>query len=74
LAQLRKIAHICVLFNAYTGKWVCRATGDRLQSPCYLSSVDHDEELDADIIKYSFVNKTIQLWNQLPVDALGTLL
>jgi hypothetical protein len=23
--------------------------------------------------KYSFVNKTIQLWSQLPADALGTL-
>jgi hypothetical protein len=23
--------------------------------------------------KYSFVNRTIQLWNQLPADALGTL-
>jgi hypothetical protein len=26
-----------------------------------------------DIGKYSFVNRTIQLWNQLPADALGTL-
>jgi hypothetical protein len=25
-----------------------------------------------DIGKYSFVNRTIQLWNQLPEDALGT--
>jgi hypothetical protein len=25
-----------------------------------------------DIGKYSFVNRTIQLWNQLPADALGT--
>jgi hypothetical protein len=23
--------------------------------------------------KYSFVNRTIQLWNQLPVDALGAV-
>jgi hypothetical protein len=23
--------------------------------------------------KYSFVNRTIQLWNQLPADVLGTL-
>jgi hypothetical protein len=23
--------------------------------------------------KYSFVNRTMQLWNQLPADALGTL-
>jgi hypothetical protein len=26
-----------------------------------------------DIRKYSFVNRTIQLWNQLPEDALGAL-
>jgi hypothetical protein len=26
-----------------------------------------------DIRKYSFVNKTMQLWNQLPADALGTV-
>jgi hypothetical protein len=26
-----------------------------------------------DIGKYSFVNRTVQLWNQLPADALGTL-
>jgi hypothetical protein len=26
-----------------------------------------------DIGKYSFVIRTIQLWNQLPADALGTL-
>jgi hypothetical protein len=26
-----------------------------------------------DIGKYSLVNRTIQLWNKLPADALGTL-
>jgi hypothetical protein len=26
-----------------------------------------------DIGKYFFVNRTIQLWNQLPADVLGTL-
>jgi hypothetical protein len=26
-----------------------------------------------EIEKYSFVNRTIQLWNQLPEDALGAL-
>jgi hypothetical protein len=26
-----------------------------------------------DIGKYSFVNRTIQLWNQLPADVLGTV-
>jgi hypothetical protein len=26
-----------------------------------------------DIGKYSFINRTIQLWNQLPADVLGNL-
>jgi hypothetical protein len=52
--------------------------GDTLQSPCYLSRVDHDRKIRSRkqktiIGKYSFVNRTIQLWNQLPADALGTL-
>jgi hypothetical protein len=43
-----------------------------------LSRVDHDRKIKSrkqktDIGKYSFVNRTIQLWNQLPADALGTL-
>jgi hypothetical protein len=43
-----------------------------------LSRVDHDRKNRSrkqrtDIGKYSFVNRTIQLWNQLPADALGTL-
>jgi hypothetical protein len=29
--------------------------------------------LDTDIGKYSCVNRMIQLWNQLPADAFGTL-
>jgi hypothetical protein len=40
--------------------------------------VDHDKKIRSrkqktDIGKYSFLNRTIQLWNQLPADALGTL-
>jgi hypothetical protein len=43
-----------------------------------LSRVDHNRKLRSrkqktDIGKYSFVNSTIQLWNQLPEDVLGTL-
>jgi hypothetical protein len=43
-----------------------------------LSRVNHDRKIRSrkqttDIRKYSFVNRTIQLWNQLPADALGTL-
>jgi hypothetical protein len=43
----------------------------------YMSRVDHDRKIRnrkqrTDIRKYAFVNRTIQLWNQLPADALGT--
>jgi hypothetical protein len=40
--------------------------------------VNHDRKIRSrkqktDIGKYSFVNRTIQLWNQLPADAFGSL-
>jgi hypothetical protein len=35
--------------------------------------VQQSRKQRTDIGKYSFVNKTIQLWNQRPADALGTL-
>jgi len=42
-----------------------------------LSRVDHvrkirDRKQRTQIGKYSFVNKTIENWNQLPAEALGT--
>jgi hypothetical protein len=54
------------------------AIGDRLEKPCYLSRVDHNRKIRSrkqktDIGKYFFVNRTIQLWNQLPEDILGSL-
>jgi hypothetical protein len=66
LTQRRKIAPICVLLKAYTGERTWKAVGN------------HDRKIrnrkqKTDIGKYSFVNRTIQLWNQLPADALGTL-
>jgi hypothetical protein len=78
LAQRRKISRICPLFKTYTGERAWKVVGDRLRSPCYLSRVDHDRTIRGskqrtDIGKYSYVNRTIQLWNQLPADALGTL-
>jgi hypothetical protein len=77
LAQRRKIARIFALFKTYTGERAWKAIGDRLQRPHYLSRVDHNRKIRnkkhrTDFRKYSFVNKTIQLWNQLPADALGT--
>jgi hypothetical protein len=43
-----------------------------------VSRVDHGRKIRSrkhktDIEKYSFVNRTIQLWNQLPTNASGTL-
>jgi len=48
-----------------------------LQRPYYLSRADHDWKITnrrkgTDIGKYSFVNRTSQLWNKLPMNALGT--
>jgi hypothetical protein len=52
-----------------------KAICDRLQRPCHLSRVDHDKIIrcrkqKTNIEKHSFVNRTIQLRNQLPADAL----
>jgi hypothetical protein len=62
----------------YTGEQAWKAIGDRLQRPFYLNRVDHDRKIRSrkqktNIRKYSFVNGTIQHWNQLPADALGIL-
>jgi hypothetical protein len=43
LAQCRKIARICAY--VFTGERFGGFTGIRLQSPCYLSRVDHDREM-----------------------------
>jgi hypothetical protein len=45
--------------------------------PCYLSRDDHDRKIrirkqGTVIGKYSFVNRTIKLWNDLPAEALVT--
>jgi hypothetical protein len=54
-----------------------KAIGERLQEPCSLSRNDHDPKITSkkqrtDIGKYSFVNRTIKLWNNLPTEALVT--
>ena len=77
LAQRRKIARTCVLYKAYFGEPAWKVIGDRLQRPYYLSKFDHDWKIRKskhrkDIRKYSFVNRTIQLWNKLPMNDLGT--
>jgi hypothetical protein len=45
LTQRRKRARICAVFKAYTGERACKAIGDRLQKPCYLSRIDHDRKI-----------------------------
>jgi hypothetical protein len=77
LAQRRKIARMCALFKAYTGARAWKAIGDRLQASCYLSRVGHFWKIRArkqrtDVGKYSFVNRTINDWNQLPEEVRGT--
>jgi hypothetical protein len=78
LVSLRKLSRICALFKAYSGERAWNAISDRLQRQHYLSRVDHERKIKhrrqrADIGKYSFVNRTIQDWNQIPAEVLGTL-
>jgi hypothetical protein len=78
LASLRKLSRICALFKAYSGEMAWTVIGDKLQRLHYLSRVDHERKFRSrrqrtDIGEYSFVNTTIQDWNQLPAEVLGTL-
>jgi len=78
VASRRKLSRICALFKAYSGERAWKSIGDRIQRPHYLSRVDHDRKImsrrqEADIGKYSFVNRTIHHWNKLPAEVLGTL-
>jgi hypothetical protein len=67
-----------VLLHDQMAERALKAIGDRLQRQQYLSRVDHDWKIRSrrqttDVGKYSFVNKTIRHWNQLPADLIGTL-
>jgi len=78
LASRRKLSCICALFKAYSGERAWKPIGDRLQQPHYLSRVDRESKIRSrrqrtDIGKCSFVNRTIQHWNQLPAEVLGIL-
>jgi len=77
LASRRKLSRTCALFKAYSGERAWKAIADRLQRPHYLNRVDHERKIRrmqrTDIGKYSFVNRTIQDWNKLPAEVLGTL-
>jgi hypothetical protein len=78
LVHRRKIARIRAHFKPYMREWAWKAISDRLQKPCYLSRIVHDRKIrirkqTTIVRKYSFVNRTIQLWTQLPADALDAL-
>jgi len=52
--------------------------GERLQRPHYQRRADHERKIRnrmqrTDIGKYSFVNKSIRMWNRLPAVILGTV-
>jgi len=77
LAQRRKVARICSLFKERCGERAWKAIGDTLQGPSYLSSDNHERKIRArkqrtDVGKYSFVNRTTILWDQLPAEVLTT--
>jgi hypothetical protein len=75
LAQRIEIARISALFETYTGKPTWNSIGYTLKGPCYLSGDDHDRKIkpgnkEQILIKNTFVNRKMKLWNQLPAKAL----
>jgi len=42
LASCRYLSRICTFFKAYSGEWVWKVIGNRLQRPHYLSRIDHN--------------------------------
>jgi hypothetical protein len=78
LALRRTLSRLCALFKAYSGERKWKAICDRLQRPHYLNRVDHERKIwsrrqRTDLGKYSFVCRTVQDWNQLTAEVLGTL-
>jgi len=72
------LSRMCALFKAYSGELAWKVIRDRLQRPHYLSRVHHERKIrsrrqSSDVGKYSFVNRTIQHWNQLPAEVLRNL-
>jgi len=51
--------------------------GNRLLKPCDVSRDDHSQKIRTrkqrtDVGKYSFINRTIKSWNQLPASLLAS--
>ena len=77
LSQRRLIARLCALYKAYTGRRASKSIGDRMLRPCYMGRDGHNLKIRTrkqrtDVGKYSFVNRTIRNWNQLPAGVLAT--
>ena len=77
--QRGEIPCICSVFKAYTPEQTWKCIGDRLKGPCYPSRDDHGRKIrprkqNTDIGKYSSVNRTIKLLNQLPAEVIATFL
>ena len=77
LAQRRLIARICALFKTFAGRLAWKAVRNRLLKPYYLSRDDHNRKISTrkqrtDVGKYSFINRTIKSWNQLPATLLAS--
>jgi hypothetical protein len=66
------------VFKECSGERAWKAIGDRLERPYYMSRVDHECKIrnrmqSTDIGKYSFVNKSIRIFNGLPEKIVGYL-
>jgi len=76
LAQHRMTACLCALFKAYSGTGL--ESYMRQVAKTLLFEWGHhvrkirNRKQRTDIGKYSFVNRTIKNWNQLPAETLGT--
>ena len=72
LASRRKLSRVCALFKSYPGERASKAIGERLKRPHYLSRVDHERKIRSRRQRTD-IGKTIEDWNQLPAEVLGTL-
>jgi len=76
LAQLRKITCICALYKVYSGELFWNATGAYYKGHTFWAELIMtgkflNRKQRTDVRKYSFVNRTIQLWNKLCMNALA---
>jgi len=77
LAQCKLIARMCALFKGHTRGRVWKAIRDRLLKSCYLIRDNHNRKIRTrkqrtDVGKYSFINRTIKSWIQLPAGLLAS--